>query len=253
VSADNLIPLPPPREPTPQVLDGELLSDDDHAGVIAHRPGSAEFGARMAGLVRGVVRSPQLIQLRAVAGYRLRQAPRDLARLGWFFLRGNGRWIAKCWTWATHGDLRADARADRLAGDQQARRMAQETIQADAHARWAKIGRMLHYAMAGGLLIAFLAGVLALVDSQVPRAEMWPWLASVYTVLGVLAVVGLWVLKAVPLGWLIAAIWEGRDKTGDLRGGPSRGPGEFSPPPSPPCLPHLTSPNPRQGPSSALG
>jgi S-DNA-T family DNA segregation ATPase FtsK/SpoIIIE len=136
-----------------------------------------------------------------------------VARLGWFFLRGHGRWIAKGWTWATHGDLRADARAARLAGDQQGRRTAQETIRADARARWAKIGRALHYAMAGGLLIAFVAGVLALVDSLIPRTEMWSWLASIYTVLGVLAVVGLWILKAAPLGWLIAAIWEGRDKT----------------------------------------
>jgi S-DNA-T family DNA segregation ATPase FtsK/SpoIIIE len=35
----------------------------------------------------------------------------------------------------------------------------------------------------------------------------------VYTVLGVLAAVGIGVLKAAPLGWLVAAIWEGRDKT----------------------------------------
>lgn len=48
--------------------------------------------------------------------------------------------------------------------------------------------------MAGGLLIAFLAGVLALVDSQMDRADMWPWLAGIYTVLGVAGMVGLWVL-----------------------------------------------------------
>ncbi len=216
MTTDNLIPFPSSphgplgaeREPAPQVLVGELLSDDDNAGIL-HRPSSA----RMAVLVRRVAHSPQLTQLRAVARYRLRHAHRDVARLAWFFLRGHGRWIAKGWTWATHGDLRADARAARLAGDQEARRTAQETIRADAHARWAKIGRVLHRTVAGGLLVAFLAGVLALIDSQVPRSEMWPWLANVYTVLGVLAVVSIWVLKAVPLGWLIAAIWEGRDKT----------------------------------------
>jgi S-DNA-T family DNA segregation ATPase FtsK/SpoIIIE len=42
---------------------------------------------------------------------------------------------------------------------------------------------------------------------------MWPWLAGVYTVLGVLGAAALWVLKALPLGWLVAASWEGRDKT----------------------------------------
>jgi S-DNA-T family DNA segregation ATPase FtsK/SpoIIIE len=76
-----------------------------------------------------------------------------------------------------------------------------------------KIGRVLHRVVAGGLLVAFLAGVLALVDSLVPRAVMWPWLASVYTLLSLLAVVGIGVLKVAPLGWVIAAIWEGRDKT----------------------------------------
>ena len=195
MSAEDLIPFPPPpqgpldieREPAPRVLDGELLSDDHNAGVIAHRPGPAELCTWVGVPVRRVAHAPHIAQLRAAMGYRLRQAPRDVARLGWFFLRGHGRWIVKGWTWATHGDLRADARAARLAGDQQARRTAQETLRVDAHARWAKIGRALHRTLAGGLLMAFLAGFLALVDSQVPRAEMWPWLASVYTVLGVLA------------------------------------------------------------------
>ena len=104
-------------------------------------------------------------------------------------------------------------RAARLAGDQEARRTAQETIRADSRARWAKVGLALRRGLGAGLLVAFLAGVLALVDSQVGRADMWPWLATVYTVLGVAGVVGLWVLKAVPLGWLVAAVWEGRDRT----------------------------------------
>ena len=216
MTADNLIPLPPPphdplnaaKEPAPQVLDGELLSHNENSR-IAHRT----RWTRTAVLIRRVAHSPQLAQLRAVVGYRVRHAHRDVARLAWFFLRGNGRWIAKGWTWATHGDLRADARAARLAGDQQARRTAQETIRADANTRWAKIGLVLHRAVAGALLVAFLAGLLALIDSQVPRAEMWPWLATVYTVLGVLTVVGIWIIKALPLGWLIAATWEGRDKT----------------------------------------
>ena len=134
-------------------------------------------------------------------------------RLGWFVLRGHSRWIAKGWTWVSHGHLRADARAAWLVGDSETRRKAQELIRADARARWAKLGIAAHRILAGGLLVMFLGGVLALIDSQVSRAEMWPWLAGVYTVLGVLGAAALWVLKALPLGWLVAASWEGRDKT----------------------------------------
>jgi DNA segregation ATPase FtsK/SpoIIIE, S-DNA-T family len=210
--ANNLIPFPPPAQP-PQVVDGELLSDDQDTAVSARRPGPDSIRARMVLLVRGVAHSPQLAQLRAVMAYRLRQAPHDVVRLAWFFLRGHGRWITKGWTWASHGDLRADARTARLAGDREARRAAQELIRADARARWAKIGLAAHRITAGGLLIAFLGGVLALIDAQVPRTQMWPWLASVYTVLGMLGIAGLWLLKAVPIGWVVAAIWEGRDRT----------------------------------------
>ena len=71
-----------------------------------------------------------------------------------FFLRGHGRWIAKGWTWATHGHLRADARAAWLAGDSEARRAAQELIRADARARWAKIGIVAHRITVGGLLVS---------------------------------------------------------------------------------------------------
>jgi DNA segregation ATPase FtsK/SpoIIIE, S-DNA-T family len=197
-------------EPAPEVLDGELLSTQKSAGYSL---GLDRLLLRIVMLVRGVAESPCTAQFKAVTGYRLRQAPRDLARLGWFFLRGHGRWIAKGWTWATYGDLRADARAARLAGDQEARRAAQETIRADAQARWAKFGIAAHRIAVGVLLVALLAGVLALVDSHVARADMWPWLATVYTVLGVLGIVLTWVLKTVPIGWLIAAVWEGRDRT----------------------------------------
>jgi S-DNA-T family DNA segregation ATPase FtsK/SpoIIIE len=221
VTGDSMIlfPKPPPgllgtdTEPESPVLDGELLPDDQSTELVARRSGPEGLRARVSVLVRGMAQLPQLTQLKAVARYRLRHAPRDVARLGWFFLRGHGRWIAKGWTWTTHGDLRADARAARLAGDQEARRTAQETLRADAHARWAKIGRALHRTVAAGLLVTFLAGILTFIDSQISRADMWPWLASVYTVLGVLAAGGIWGLKAAPLGWLIAAIWEGRDKT----------------------------------------
>ena len=154
----------------------------------------------------------RVAQARAVVGYRLRKAPRDVAQLCWFLLRGHGRWIAKGWTWATHGYLRADARAAWLAGDSEARRAAQELIRADARARWAKIGIAAHRIMAGGLLVTFLGGVLALIDSQVSRADMWPWLPASTQCSACLGVAGMWVLKAVPIGWLVAAVWEGRDR-----------------------------------------
>jgi DNA segregation ATPase FtsK/SpoIIIE, S-DNA-T family len=210
---DNLIPFPTQAgnemEPAPEVLNGELVTDRDTAVVDM----LARLYARVLILVRTVARSPQLAQLRAVAGYRLRQTPRDVTRLGWFLLRGHGRWIAKGWIWTSHGHLRADARAAWLVGDSEARRKAQELIRADARARWAKIGLATHRITAGVLLIAFLGGLLALIDSLVPREQMWPWLAGVYAVLGVLGVAGLWALKAVPVGWLVAAVWEGQDRT----------------------------------------
>jgi S-DNA-T family DNA segregation ATPase FtsK/SpoIIIE len=166
-------------------------------------------------LARSVAKSPKVAQARAVVGYRLRKAPHDGARLGWFFLRGHGRWIAKGWTWLTHAHLRADARAAWLAGDSEARRSAQELIRADARARWAKIGIAAHRVTAGVLLAAFLGGMLALINTRVARADMWPWLATVYTVLGVTGAVLTWILKAVPIGWLVAAVWEGRDRNPD--------------------------------------
>jgi DNA segregation ATPase FtsK/SpoIIIE, S-DNA-T family len=192
-------------EPTPEVLDGELLSEEENAAIAARRSGRD--------LIRVAAESPQAAQLKAVLAYRARQVHRDLARLCWFTVRGHARWIVKAWTWATHGDLRADARAARLAGDRDARRVAQELIRADARARWAKLGIALHRLLVGALLLGPVAAMLALVNATVDRADMWPWLATVYTVLGVLGVVLMWVLKVLPLGWLVAAVWEGRDRT----------------------------------------
>jgi S-DNA-T family DNA segregation ATPase FtsK/SpoIIIE len=56
---------------------------------------------------------------------------------------------------------------------------------------------------------------------------MWPWLASLYTVLGVLAVLGAWLCKVAPMGWVIAAVWEGRDRRSSLSwlSGPAVHPG----------------------------
>ncbi|MCA1693459.1 MAG: hypothetical protein LC749_01310, partial [Actinobacteria bacterium] len=211
---DSLIPFSRQaggqEELAPEVLDGGLVAEQDTASVVGLLSG---LPARVVMLVRGVVTSPTVTQARAVVAYRLRKAPRDVARLGWFLLRGHGRWIAKGWTWASHGHLRADARAAWLAGDSEARRRAQELIRADGRVRWAKVGIAAHRITTGVLLAAFLGGVLALIDSQVSRAEMWPWLVTVYTVLGVAGVVLTWVCKAVPVGWLVAAIWEGRDRS----------------------------------------
>ncbi|MGB6164407.1 MAG: hypothetical protein WCF33_00715 [Pseudonocardiaceae bacterium] len=202
-------------EPAPEVLEEELLSDEENAALTARLAGLGldRLPPRVWALVRAVATSPRSMQLRAVVKYRAHQAPRDVTRLCWFTLRGHGRWIAKAWAWASHGDLRADARAARLSGDREARRMAQETIRADARARWAKLGLVARRGVGAVLVLVALAGILALVDSQVPRAEMWPWLAGVYTVIGVADAVLVWVCKAVPIGWLGAAMWEGRDRT----------------------------------------
>lgn len=215
----TLIPFPVPVggqiEPVPEVWEGELLPEETNIALAGRMVGRSldRLPPRVVVLVRVVANSPRTAQVKAVAAYRMRKAPRDLARLCWFFLRGHGRWIAKGWTWASHGDLRADARAARLAGDSETRRAAQETIRADARARWAKLGLAAHRIAVGALLVAFLGGVLAIINSWVPRAEMWNWLAAVYTLLGVLGAALPWVLKAVPIGWLVAAVWEGRDRT----------------------------------------
>ena len=129
-------------------------------------------------VVRRAWRSPAGQQARTVLAYRVRKAPADAARLAWFTVRGHGRWIGKAWTWFSYGDLRADARAARLAGDREARREAQEAIRADARARWARLGIVLRRGAitavgrvdAGGGAVAHQCRVG-------PVADMWPWLA----------------------------------------------------------------------------
>jgi S-DNA-T family DNA segregation ATPase FtsK/SpoIIIE len=165
---------------------GTLIPFPVTEGEIVREHGVAQLRARVVAWARAVATSPQIVQLTAAVAYRARRAPRDLLRLVWFFLRGHARWAVKGWCWITHGDLRADARAARLAGDSEARRGAQEMIRADGHARWARVGHAARRGLTGGLSLAFLAGVLTLIEAQVPREEMWPWLASLYTVFGVL-------------------------------------------------------------------
>lgn len=42
-------------------------------------------------LARAVGQHPRTAQVKAVAAYRVRKAPRDATRLCWFALRGHGR------------------------------------------------------------------------------------------------------------------------------------------------------------------
>ncbi|MGH3927494.1 MAG: hypothetical protein ACRDTT_32305, partial [Pseudonocardiaceae bacterium] len=152
-----------------------------------------------------------------MAAYRARQALRDLGRLFWFAIRGHARWVSKAWTFFTHGDLRADARGARIAGDPEARRAAQELIRADARARWAKLGLFLHRATSTALIGSALALMLWMIDSSLPRDQMWSWLAALYS-----AADGVWfalqtaapiLVALVPVGGILAAVYEGRDKT----------------------------------------
>ncbi|MGH7747373.1 MAG: hypothetical protein ACREQ5_21835, partial [Candidatus Dormibacteria bacterium] len=161
--------------------------------------------------------SDHLVQARSVAAYRVRQAPRDLGRLSWFAIRGHARWIGKAWTVFTYADLRADARGARMAGDPEARRAAQELIRADARARWAKLGLFLHRATSAALIGSALVLMLWVIDSSITRDQMWSWLAALYgTIDGVwfaLQTVAPILIALVPVGWIVAAVYEGRDKT----------------------------------------
>ncbi|MBV8993230.1 MAG: hypothetical protein JO287_05915 [Pseudonocardiales bacterium] len=168
-------------------------------------------------VVRRVRESEQIVRARSVAVYRLRKAPRDVARLLWFLLRGHVRWIAKGWTWVTYGDLRADVRAARLAGDAEARRAAQEAIRADARARWAKLGIVVRRTVISTAATLVVLIVLALMEKVFDRASMPGWLITVYRIRDVLGtaveVLVPWLVVLGPVGWAVAAIWEGRDRT----------------------------------------
>jgi hypothetical protein len=83
-----------PKETGAQV---EVTDQQGRAAVVGLLSG---LSAPMVMLAQRLAKSPTFAQARAVVGYRLRKAPRDVVRLGWFFLRGHGRWIAKGWTWA---------------------------------------------------------------------------------------------------------------------------------------------------------
>ncbi|MFJ8959949.1 FtsK/SpoIIIE domain-containing protein [Lentzea sp. NPDC102401] len=203
----KVLPIRPGAEVEPKVFDGEIVTDDESAEldrrIVADRVrGTADVAVRI------LRESDVSVRVRSVVAYRVRKAPRDSARLTWFAIRGLGRWTAKGWTWATHGDLRADARNARLSNDSEARRTAQETLRADAAARWAKLRTALK------VMAIIAAGVLFLVvvDHAVERDQMWAWLSATYSVLDIVRAVLKWMLWFSPLGILLAAIWEGRDK-----------------------------------------
>jgi S-DNA-T family DNA segregation ATPase FtsK/SpoIIIE len=137
--------------------------------------------------------------------------------MAWFVLRGHWRWLVKAWSWATYADLRADVRAARLAGDVDARRTAQELIRADAKARWARVGIVLRRVVITCRVVAPVVAVLWLVNALMDRQDMWAWLAGLYTATGavwtVITAVAPLLIMAAPVVWLVAAAFEGRDKS----------------------------------------
>ncbi len=203
-----------------KVFEAEIVTDTPQAV-------SARSHIRIVRTVLGVARRVRsqgarwwrldfVVRARSVAAYRVRKAPADLVRLVWFVARGNWRWLVKLWSWATYADLRADARAARLAGDIDARRTAQEAIRADAKARWARVGIVLRRAVLTARAVAVLAVVLWLIDAFMNREAMWSWLAGVYTAIdavgAVLAVAVPAFVAGLPVVWALAAAFEGRDR-----------------------------------------
>lgn len=208
----------PGAELAPKVYDAEFVTDADAGlGEVGSRSLRRWSLGRYGAVTRRVWRSGPVLRVRSVVAYRVRKVPQDAARLVWFVLRGNWRWLVKVWAWATYADLRADARAARLAGDAEARRAAQELIRADAAARWARVGIVLRRVVVTVRVLAPVAVVVWAVDVWMDRAAMWPWLAGVYTGLNavwtVLGVVAPVVCYAAPVVWLVAAVFEGRDRT----------------------------------------
>lgn len=215
----------------PKVFDAEFVTDaPDHGhGRDDRRERSGVDGlvwpvgqmwawlrAGVRVLAGRVWRSDQVRRLRSVAAYRTRKAPADALRLVWFTLRGHWRWLVKAWSWATYADLRADVRAARLAGDVEARRTAQELIRADARVRWARVGIVLRRFVITVRVAGPVAVLLWLVDALLDRTVMWPWLAGTYAAIGavwtVLTTAVPVLLVCLPVVWLIAAAFEGRDR-----------------------------------------
>ena len=205
------VPAGAELEPAAAPLEGEIVTDNEYAertGLQRYTPVTV-----VVHVVRVVRESERTAQVKALTAYRVRKAPRDVARLSWFALRGHARWVGKGWSWATFGDLRADARAARAARDPVARREAQQLLKVSMAARREAALRVLLVGLVAGVVGGVVALTLVIVDSTMARADMWPWLAGLYGVLDTAgdALPGLLALAAA--GCLIAAVWEGRDKT----------------------------------------
>lgn len=206
-------------ELVPKVYDAEIVPDNDGGGRD-RRPVPVVRRAAIdctGYLIRRVRESGRIARLRGLVAYRVRKLPLDLLRLLWFLLHGHARWIVKGWTWATYADLRGDVRQARMAGDAQARREAQETIRADAKARWAKLGIGVRRAVVSTAVVLVVLVVLALTNMLFDRADMPRWLATIYDVrdfcIEAIGVVVRWLAVLGPVGWVVAAVWEGRDRT----------------------------------------
>jgi S-DNA-T family DNA segregation ATPase FtsK/SpoIIIE len=160
-------------------------------------------------------RADPVVRVRSLVAYRVRKAPVDVARLVWFVVRGNWRWARKAWSYLTYADLRADARAARLAGDVEARRRAQELIRSDSRARWTRLAMATETVRRLGTAVAVVGVLLWLVDATTDRADMWPWLAGVYeTLAGAARLVGAaapFAVATAVVAWLVASAQEGRD------------------------------------------
>ncbi|MCK2240186.1 MULTISPECIES: hypothetical protein [unclassified Crossiella] len=209
------------RELVRQIHDAEIVEDEtvaaQHDPPERIRPAGSLIMAAVRSAVRLMADHEAVVWARSVLAYRVRKAPRDLVRLVWFGIRGVGRWTGKAWRWLSYADLRADARAARLAGDSQARREAQELIRADARTRWAKAGTALRRAVVGAAVVTVLLGLLVLLDQVVDRVAMPGWLQALYGVRdGIsdgLSAASSWLPGLVIAGLVGAAIWEGRDRT----------------------------------------
>lgn len=205
------VPAEAVLEPATEPLEGEIVTDEEYSrrtGLQRYIPARV-----VVHLVTVVRESERTAQAKALTSYRARKAPRDVVRLGWFALRGHGRWIGKGWSWATFGDLRADAQAARIARDVAARREAQALLHTAWAARRQSALRVLLIGLVVGVVVGIVALVLVIVDATVARADMPGWLASIYGGLDVIGAAVPWLVVLSVAGWLVAAVIEGRDKT----------------------------------------
>jgi S-DNA-T family DNA segregation ATPase FtsK/SpoIIIE len=85
------------------VFETEVLSDEENTALDrrmaeAHAVARREPTVVVRRAVGAAWRSGRARRMRSVLAYRVHQAPRDLARLVWFVVRGYGRWVSKAWT-----------------------------------------------------------------------------------------------------------------------------------------------------------